>query len=258
MVFLFVGVKHNMFLFVLENEMSTFVLNILCIMKPASKTTKIAILLIVLLLPSIFYLVLSTGKHNYTRLPHYGLREAVLNDNGKYDTTYHTIPYFEFTNQDGEKVSSNDLLGKIYIADFFFATCPTICPKMTTNMAYIQDKFKEKKDLRFISITVNPEEDTPDVLKEYAEKVHANTNSWSFLTGDKDEIYSIAFDGFFVSTMRDSIAPGGFLHSKMLILVDRKGHVRGYFDGTIYSEMKKDLTDAIDILFKEDLMPVKG
>jgi protein SCO1/2 len=227
-------------------------------MKPASKTKKIIILLAILLLPSIFYVLLSTGKHNYKRLPYIGPKEAVLNTEGKYDTLYHKIPYFEFTNQDGNKVSSNDLLGNIYVADFFFATCPTICPKMTTNMSYIQNKFKEKSDLKFISITVNPKNDTPKVLKEYAQKVHANTESWNFLTGDKEKIYDIAFNGFFVSTMKDSIAPGGFLHSQMLILVDRKGHIRGYFDGTIYSEMKKDLTDAIDILYKEDVVPLKG
>lgn len=227
-------------------------------MEPASKSTKIVILLTITLLPSLFYLILSTGKHNYSRLPIYGPKQAVLNEEGKYDTLYHKIPYFEFINQDGATVSSDDLLGHIYVADFFFTTCPTICPKMTTNMTYIQNKFKDKKDLRFISMTVNPEHDNVEVLKDYSVKVHADTKTWSFLTGDKEDIYKIAFDGFFVSTMKDSIAPGGFLHSQMLILVDRNGHVRGYFDGTVYSEMKKDLTDAIDILYKEEIVPLKG
>jgi protein SCO1 len=227
-------------------------------MKSASKLKKIFFLSAILLLPSFFYLILSTGKHNFNRLPYYGPKEAVENEAGKFDTIYHKIPHFEFTNQDGEKVSSDDLLGNIYIADFFFVTCPTICPKMATNMGYIQKKFSDKKDLKFISMTVNPEHDNVEVLKEYSEKVHADTESWSFLTGDKDKIYDVAFKGFFVSTMRDSIAPGGFLHSQMLILVDRKGHIRGYFDGTVYSEMKKELTDAIDILYKEDVVPLKG
>ncbi|MGB0881457.1 MAG: SCO family protein, partial [Vicingaceae bacterium] len=152
----------------------------------------------------------------------------------------------------------DDLLGSIYIADFFFVTCPTICPKMTSNMGYIQKKFADKKDLKFISITVNPEHDSVEVLKEYAQKVHADTKSWSFLTGDKDKIYDLAFNGFFVNAQKDEIAPGGFLHSQLLVLIDRKGRIRGYFDGTVYSEMKKDLTDAIDILYKEDLVPLKG
>lgn len=223
-----------------------------------SKIKKIAILFAILLMPSLFYLFLYSGKHNYTKLQYYGNKTAVLNEDGKYDTTYHTISYFEFINQDGKKVTRDDLLGKVYVADFFFVTCPTICPKMTTNMVYIQNKFKDRKDLRFLSITVNPEEDSVPVLKEYAKKVHASTTNWDFVTGDKDAIYNIAFNGFFVNVAKDSIAEGGFLHSQLLILVDKKGHVRGYFDGTVYSEMKKDLTDAIDILYREEVVPIKG
>lgn len=222
------------------------------------KIKKIVYLFSILLLPSIMYFLLYTGEHNFKRLPFIGPKDAVLNDQGKYDTLYHQIPYFEFVNQDGEKVTRDDLLGHIYIADFFFATCPTICPKMTTNMSYVQDKFKEKEDLRFVSITVNPEHDNVEVLADYAKKVHADTKTWDFLTGEKDKIYDVAFNGFFVSAQRDSIAPGGFLHSGMLILVDRNAHIRGYFDGTTHKEIKEKLTDAIDILYKEDYVPLKG
>ena len=227
-------------------------------MQPSSKYKKIVLLFAIILLPGIFYLLLYTGEHHYTKLDIIGPREAVENADGKFDTLYHQIPYFELTNQDNQTITRDDLLGSIYIADFFFATCPTICPKMATNMGYIQNKFTDKKDLKFISITVNPEHDTVEVLKEYAKKVHANTQTWSFLTGDKEKIYDLAFNGFFVNADKDEIAPGGFLHSQMLILVDRKGRIRGYFDGTVYSEMKKDLTDAIDILYKEDVVPLKG
>lgn len=223
-----------------------------------SKIKKILILSAILLMPSLFYLFLYTGEHNYKKLPYYGNKTAQLNDEGNYDTINHTIPYFEFTNQDGKKITRDDLLGKVYVADFFFVTCPTICPKMATNMAYIQNKFAERKDLRFLSITVNPEEDSVSVLKEYAKKVHANTANWDFVTGNKEKIYDIAFSGFFVNVAKDSIAEGGFLHTKLLILVDKKGHIRGYFDGTVYSEMKKDLTDAIDILYREEVVPLKG
>lgn len=222
------------------------------------KIKKFIYLIAILLLPSIFYLFLYTGKHNFHRLEFIGPKEAVLNDDGKYDTIYHQIPYFEFVNQDGNKITRDDLLGHVYITDFFFATCPTICPKMTTNMSYLQEKFKDNKNLKFLSITVNPEHDSVSVLKEYAEKVHADTKSWDFVTGNKDSIYDIAFNGFFVSTQRDSIAPGGFLHSGMLILVDKNAHIRGYFDGTTHKEIKEKLIDAIDILYKEDVVPLKG
>ena len=222
------------------------------------KIKKFIYLIAILLLPSIFYLFLYTGKHNFHRLEFVGPKEAVLNDEGKYDTIYHQIPYFEFVNQDGNKITRDDLLGHVYITDFFFATCPTICPKMTTNMSYIQEKFKDNKNLRFLSITVNPEHDSVSVLAEYAKKVHADTKSWDFVTGNKDSIYDIAFNGFFVSAQRDSIAPGGFLHSGMLILIDKNAHIRGYFDGTTHKEIKEKLIDAIDILYKEDVVPLKG
>ena len=227
-------------------------------MSVSPKYKKVLFLVAILLLPSIFYLALYTGKHNYKRLPIIGPKEGVKNDDGTYDTVYHTIPYFEFTNQDGKKVTRDDLLGSVYITDFFFVTCPTICPKMTTNMGYIQEKFKGTKDLRFISITVNPEHDNVEVLKEHAKLVHADTKTWDFLTGDKDKIYDVALNGFFVGAQKDSIAPGGFLHSQYLILVDKKGRIRGYFDGTIHKEVKEKLNDAIDILFKEDVVPLKG
>lgn len=227
-------------------------------MVPSSKYKKIFFLVVILLLPGIFYLTMQSGNHHYTKLPYIGPKKAIQNNEGGYDTIYHQIPYFEFTNQDGNKVTRDDLLGSVYITDFFFATCPTICPRMAGNMKYLQDKFKDKKNLKFISITVNPEHDTVEVLKEYANMVHADTKSWMFLTGDKEKIYDVAFNGFFISVGKDEVAPGGFLHSQYFILVDKKGHIRGLFDGTIYSEMKKDLTDALDILYKEDVVPMKG
>lgn len=227
-------------------------------MKNTSKIKKIGILVTILLLPSIFYLLLYTGEHNFKRLPYYGPKETVTNTDGTVDTIYHQIPYFEFTNQDGKKVTRDDLLGNIYVTDFFFVTCPTICPKMTTNMGYVQQKFKGVDGLRFLSITVNPEHDSIAILKEHANTVHADTQTWDFVTGSKAAIYDIAFKGFFVSAQEDSIAPGGFLHSQYLILVDRKGHVRGHFDGTIHKVVKQELIDAIDILFKEDVVPLKG
>ena len=209
-------------------------------------------------MPSIAYLLLYTGKHNFQRLDYIGPREAIQNEDGKFDTLYHRIPYFELTNQDGKKITRDDLLGHVYIADFFFVTCPTICPKMTTNMSYIQKKFEGHPNIKFVSITVNPEYDSVEILKEYSEKVHADTKTWDFLTGSKDSIYNLAFEGFFVSAQRDSIAPGGFLHSGMLILVDKNAHIRGYFDGTTHKVVKEQLIDAIDILYKEDVVPLKG
>lgn len=225
---------------------------------PVAKGVKVFFLLVILTLPGVFYLIMAKGVHHYTKLPFIGPKEAVLNSTGSYDTTYHQIPYFELTNQDGNRLTRDDLLGSVYIADFFFATCPSICPKMAGNMKYLQDKFLDKKDLKFISITVNPAHDSVEVLKSYAKKIHADTKNWSFLTGEKDAIYDLALKGFFASVADDEVAPGGFLHTQYFVLVDKKGHIRGLFDGTVYSEMKKDLTDALDILYREESVPLKG
>ena len=223
-----------------------------------TKLKKIVFLAAILLLPSFFYLMLYTGDHNYTKLPYIGPKETVENNKGGFDTIYHQIPFFEFINQDGKKVSRDDLLGSVYVTAFFFATCPTICLNMTANMSYVQKKFEDRRDLRFISITVNPEHDTVEVLKQYSDMVHADNRNWDFLTGKKEAIYDIAFKGFFVNADKDEIAPGGFLHSQYFILVDKNAHIRGVFDGTIHKEIKEKLTDAIDILYKEDFVPLKG
>lgn len=123
-------------------------------------------------------------------------------------------------------------------------------------MLQVQDRFRDRKDFKLLSITVNPEHDTPEVLKEYAQKVHAMEDKWTFLSGDKDKIYDVAFNGYFVSAQKDSIAPGGFLHSANIILIDGKGRIRGYFDGTSASETN-DLFDAIEILLVEKYVPRK-
>lgn len=218
---------------------------------------KVLILIAILLVPSLLYLLMSTGTNNFKPLLIYGPKEALPpNEDGVVDTLYHRIPSFEFTNQNAETFNSSQLDGNIYVANFFFATCPTICPKMSTNMLQVQDRFKDRDDLKLISFTVNPEHDTPEVLKEYSKKVHANDKKWNFLTASKDSIYDVAFNGFFVSAQKDSIAPGGFLHSSNLILVDWNGRIRGYFDGTSVSETN-DLFDAIDILLVEKYAPLK-
>jgi protein SCO1 len=217
-----------------------------------SNRKKALILIAILLVPSLLYLLLSTGTNNFKPLLIYGPKE--VNESG--DTLYHKIPNFSFVDQNGDKFANTDLDSNIYVASFFFATCPTICPKMVTNMLQVQDRFSDRDDFKLVSITVNPEHDTLEVLKQYAKDVHAIENKWSFLTGDKDDIYDVAFNGYFVSAQKDSVAPGGFLHSANIILVDGKGRVRGYFDGTSASETN-DLFDAIEILLVERYVPRK-
>jgi protein SCO1/2 len=225
-------------------------------MKKIPLSIKILVLSLILIAPAVFMLYLYSGNHSYKRLPILGPKEAVTLPDGKTDTLYHTIPPFSFIDQDSNIVTNKDLEGHIYVADFFFVTCPSICPKMTTNMNQIYQRIDDFPGLILLSHTVNPEHDSVPVLKEYASKFNVNSEKWHFVTGNKDSIYSVAFNGYFVSVGRDSIAPGGFLHSAYFILVDPKGRIRGYYDGTKYAEVKK-LMDAIKILYKEEFVPLK-
>jgi len=223
-------------------------------MEQTNRLKKVAILIAILLLPSLFYLFLYTGANNFKKLPYYGPKQ--VDPQNPSDTTYHTIPDFSLTNHNGENISLKDLEGKIYVADFFFVTCPTICPKMTTHMLELQKHFYDLEDFHLISFTVNPEHDSVEVLKNYAENVRAMDDVWDFVTGPKDEIYELGYNGFMVNAMEDESAEGGFLHSQWLVLVDKQGRIRGYFDGTSTSETN-NLMDAIEILFKEEFVPLK-
>ncbi len=225
-------------------------------MKPAPKYLKIAGLLSLLTLPAIFLLLMTTAKHNFVKLPIYGEKTPITRqENGKTinDTIFHEIPAWSLTNQDGKTVTDKDYRGKIYVADFFFTSCPSICPKMTRQMFRLQWKLKDKAfdDIKLVSHTVDPENDTPERLKRYGDKTEANYDKWTFLTGDKRAIYELGVMGYLVSTREDALAPGGFLHTEKFVLVDRKGHIRGYYDGTSSEEVDR-LGDEIKLLLKQE------
>jgi protein SCO1/2 len=224
------------------------------------KKKRIYILLILLFLlsfPSVLYVVLTTGKHNFIHLNYIGEKE--LAENGK-DTIYHSIPPFEFVNQDGKKITDKDYEGKIYVADYFFTTCQTICPKMATELLRVQESFAYTKGLvQILSHTVNPENDSVPVLKAYSELIHANTNTWNFVTGDKKQLYDIARNGYLVNAMQGdpnaeaTLDKGGkddFIHSELFVLVDKEKHIRGIYDGTDIKAVN-DLLDDIKVLMAE-------
>ena len=224
------------------------------------------VLFIILLLPSVLYLLLTTGKHNFGELPVIGPKTPttiVDESTGKetVDTLYHTIAPFSLTDQFGEEFKSSELDGSIYVADFFFTICPTICPIMTRNMKSLQDEFSHYEDFKLVSFTVYPEGDSASVLKAYGEKYEADFNTWIFLTGEKDSIYSLAYHSYFGNAMQDSTAPGGFLHSSNLVLIDKEGRirsgidsntkaVRAVYDGTSEAAMKALKEDIRTLLFE--------
>jgi protein SCO1/2 len=225
-------------------------------MAPSKKWFKWLILVIILLLPGIILILLSKGDHRFTTLPYYGHKyptTKLVEGESVNDTIYHQIPYWSFTDQDGELVTQKEYDGKIYIVDFIFTTCPGICPIMTTHMEQLQFKLDKPglKEIPFISYTVNPENDTPEVLYKYGKEHGADFDRWTFLTGEKQKIYELGVEGYLVSTREDALAEGGFLHSEKFILVDWDHHIRGFYNGTDINEISR-MSDDIKILLKED------
>lgn len=149
------------------------------------------------------------------------------------DTVYPTVPYFYFRNQDSVIVRSTDMKGKVWIADFFFTTCPTICPKMTRNLKSLNLATQDLKDhVQFMSISINPDHDQPSVLKRYKEHYGITTSNWHFFTGNEEETHRLGIENFQIFAGRDDESEGGYAHSGAFTLVDKEGYVRGVYLGT--------------------------
>jgi protein SCO1/2 len=182
-------------------------------------------------------------------LPYLGPKDTHL-VGGKVDTIYHQIPPFRFLNQDSTWVSEKDMAGKIYIADFFFTSCPTICPKMKTQLLRIYERYAANDQIRILSHSIDPAFDTPSVLKQYAERLQVKAPRWNMLTGDKAAIYKLGEKSYMVTAQEDKNEAGGFVHSGAFILVDKNRHVRGIYDGTQETEVNH-LIEDIEILLQE-------
>ena len=175
------------------------------------------------------------------------------------------VPTFEFINQDSVLVSNQDYLGKVFVVDFFFTRCPSICPVMTKNLVEIQNTFEENDDFAVASFSITPQFDTPEVLREYVEKYKIDTKGWNLMTGERDGIYELANSGFNIFAAEVADSPGGFEHSGLFALVDKEGYLRSridefgnpivYYRGAITEEMGENSQgekEEIGIL-KEDI-----
>ena len=140
------------------------------------------------------------------------------------------VPEFEFINQDGDTITDKDYLGKVYVIEFFFTTCPSICPIMNENLISVQNEIDNEEDFGVVSITIDPKHDTPEVLKQYAENYGVTNPNWNFLTGDREKIYEMANSGFGIFADEDETVPGGFAHSGLFALIDKEGYVRSRLD----------------------------
>ena len=154
-----------------------------------------------------------------------------------------SVPDFEFTDSNGETITREDMEGKVWVADFIFTTCTMACPIMTGNMNIIHKSFKDDNNVRIISISVYPEYDTPEVLKEYASRYNANTDRWHFLTGPEESVKNIIKTGFKIGDYEDII-----FHSEKFALVDVRGNIRGYYSGMETEDMSKLKKDIKKLL----------
>lgn len=167
------------------------------------------------------------------------------------DTVYHKIADFSFTNQEGKEINNLSVEGKVYVADFFFTSCPTICPIMKTQMLRVYEKFKDQPDFLILSHTLDPTHDTPELLKDFAFKIGVEDDkTWHFLTGDQEKIFEIGQTSYMTTAMADQNELGGYLHSGAFILVDQNGHIRGVYDGTKEDQVNRLMNDIPKLLQK--------
>ena len=193
-----------------------------------------------------FWLLACSTKE--TRLPIFGERSV----NGS-DTIYHSVAPFRFVDQDSALISNGTFKDKIYVADFFFTTCRTICPIMKTQMLRVYVATKEMPDVLILSHTIDPEYDTVALLHDFARRLGVESNRWHFVTGVKDSIYKIAQTSYFATAMEDKTEPDGFIHSGAFLLIDKKGRIRGKYDGTKEEDVNR-LIAEIKRLRREDVL----
>jgi protein SCO1/2 len=171
-------------------------------------------------------------------LPILGFRDVVDND-----TVYHTIANFSFVDQDSNVVTNETFKDQIYVADFFFTSCRTICPIMKTQMLRVYEATLDDPEVAILSHTIDPEYDTIALLKDFAERLGVKSSKWHFVTGEKDSIYNIAQTSYMATAMEDKAEPDGFIHSGAFLLIDKKRQIRGKYDGTREEDINRLLKD---------------
>ncbi len=208
------------------------------------KGIKIVVLSLLMLLPiGIIFLISNFGENKF-KLPVYFAEDSVEVEGGRYQvTSAYVVPDFNLVDHNNNTITQQELRGSIYVADFFFTRCGSICPKMTTQLTRVQEEFMNDSSVKIISFTVDPKFDSVNVLKQYAKEYGAVEGKWRFVTGAKDSIYALAQKGYFITAMEDSAHPVDFIHSEKLILVDRRGWIRGYYNGTDLKEVDKLITE---------------
>ncbi|NLR64689.1 redoxin domain-containing protein [Chitinophaga varians] len=210
-----------------------------------------------ILVPLTGYLIVDHYGKNVVPIPKYYIPERVdtIVKDGKttYDTVFHQIRDFKMTNQLGQQVSLKDMEGKVILVDFFFTSCPSICPTLTKNLRKIQSAYgKTDTLLQILSFSVDPVRDSVQKLRKYGYDYQVNPDNWWLLTGDKKEIYDLARHDFFVSVTEGDGGPDDFIHTEKLILIDKNRHIRGYYNGLDSNAVKQCATDIATLYLEKD------
>jgi protein SCO1/2 len=212
---------------------------------------KAGIVAIILAIPAFVFLFLYSQGKNYYDLPIYFATDSAKVDGRYVITAAHTVPSFQLTNQEGRPFSSEELEGNIFVADFFFTSCGGICPKMTSQLTRVQEAFKNNNNVKLVSFTVDPKKDTVETLASYAAEFKINPRKWSLLTGNKDSIYTLAQKGFYLpASQAGTDELPDFIHSERLILVDKKGRIRGYYNGTSKEDVDRLIREIQVLLYQ--------
>lgn len=179
----------------------------------------------------------------------YTVEDQIVDGVLQTDTVFTTIRDFAFVDQDGNSIDQSTTKGKVYVTDFFFTSCPTICPKMKQQMLRIYDRFETNDDVLLLSHSIDPKRDSVGRLKTYADKLGISSTKWHLMTGDRDSIYSMA-KHYMIAAQEDELAPGGFAHSGAFLLVDKNRQIRGIYDGTNPEEVDQLMLD-LEFLLNE-------
>jgi protein SCO1/2 len=226
-------------------------------MRKLSLLKKIIVLVLILALPGFLYYQLTVkGKNRYHALTIFGPKQVTgtyhkVNGKNVPDTIYHQLPDFNLFNQNGQKVSLSSFDNKISVVDFFYTNCPNICKQMNENLDSLAKEYGNNKLMQFVSITVDPQRDTEQALKDYSGQFKIPASKWLFLTGDTTTIYPLARTGFLVNAVK--AGNDDFIYSDKIILIDSEKRIRGYYTGTVSDEFDR-LDNEIKVLLSEELM----
>jgi protein SCO1/2 len=216
------------------------------------------------LVPLSFFVLAKVGKKDKLPMPRYyltdGVDSAMVDGKVTYDTLYHHVGDIQLTNQLGRTVSLNkDLKDKILVVNFFFARCPSVCPKLSGNMHLLQQAFRKDpkkefeigKEIQLISITVDPAHDSFQVLRAYADRYNADHDKWWFLTGNRDSIYNYARNELALAVQPTTGGAEDFIHTQKIVILDRERHVRGYYDGLDTAAVNNCAEDVVKLVLEK-------